>query len=200
MADCRMRSCIHDRMRLIDVAGHTSFKRHRLPVLCVTSLICTTLLFPKSTAQSVGQNQRPSVTIKLQPKPPATASNEPLPIPPEWNMLTKVCGPKNPAPCATAPLTISAPPPSYSEEARRANYQGVCVLGVIVDADGQPKDIRVLMSLGMGLDEEAIKAVGKWKFKPAMMDGKPVKVAIQVEVAFHLSAGGGQTVPAPSPR
>jgi TonB family protein len=71
---------------------------------------------------------------------------------------------------------------------------------VIVDADGQPKDIRVLMSLGMGLDEEAIKAVGKWKFKPAMMDGKPVKVAIQVEVAFHLSAGGGQTVPAPSPR
>jgi len=154
-------------------------------------VICSTLLFTKSTSQSAGQNQPPPVTIKVQPKPPATAINEPLPTPPEWNTLTKVCGPKNPPPCATAPLTVSAPSPSYSEEARRANYQGVCVLGVIVDADGQPKDIRVLMSLGMGLDEEAVKAVRKWKFKPAMMDGKPVKVAIQVEVAFHLPAGVG---------
>ena len=81
---------------------------------------------------------------------------------------------------------IYAPEPEFSEEARKAKYQGVCTLGLIVGADGRPSNIRVLSSLGMGLDEKAIEAVKNWKFEPAMKDGHPVRVEIAVEVDFHL--------------
>ncbi len=84
------------------------------------------------------------------------------------------------------PRVIYQPEPEFSEEARKAKYQGVCTLGLIVGADGRPSNIRVLSSLGMGLDEKAIEAVKNWKFEPAMKDGHPVRVEIAVEVDFHL--------------
>ena len=84
------------------------------------------------------------------------------------------------------PRQIYAPEPEFSEEARKAKYQGVCTLGLIVGTDGRPSNIRVLNSLGMGLDEKAIEAVKNWKFEPAMKDGHPVRVEIAVEVDFHL--------------
>src|SRR5579863_1507718 len=84
------------------------------------------------------------------------------------------------------PRQIFAPEPEFSEEARKAKYQGVCTLGLIVGTDGRPSNIRVLSSLGMGLDEKAIEAVKNWKFEPAMKDGHPVRVEIAVEVDFHL--------------
>jgi periplasmic protein TonB len=86
----------------------------------------------------------------------------------------------------SAPKAIYAPDPEYSEEARKAKYQGVCVLSLIVGQDGKPHDIRVFRSLGLGLDEKAIEAVNQWKFEPAQKDGKPVAVAINVEVTFRL--------------
>src|ERR1700722_125293 len=84
------------------------------------------------------------------------------------------------------PRQIYAPEPEFSEEARKAKYQGVCTLGLIVGTDGRPSNIRVLSSLGMGLDEKAMEAVKNWKFEPAMKDGHPVRVEIAVEVDFHL--------------
>ncbi len=84
------------------------------------------------------------------------------------------------------PRTTYAPEPEFSEEARKAKYQGVCTLGLIVGTDGRPSNIHVLNSLGMGLDEKAIEAVKNWKFEPAMKDGHPVRVEIAVEVDFHL--------------
>jgi TonB family protein len=84
------------------------------------------------------------------------------------------------------PRPIFNPEPEFSEEARKAKYQGVCTLGLIVGTDGRPSNIRVLNSLGMGLDERAIEAVKNWKFEPAMKDGHPVRVEIAVEVDFHL--------------
>lgn len=84
------------------------------------------------------------------------------------------------------PRPIYRPDPEFSEEARKAKYQGVCTLGMIVGTDGRPTNIRVLGSLGMGLDEKAIEAVKNWKFEPAMKDGHPVRVEIAVEVDFHL--------------
>lgn len=84
------------------------------------------------------------------------------------------------------PRAIYQPEPEFSEEARKAKYQGVCTLGLIVGTDGRPSNIRVLSSLGMGLDEKAIEAVKSWKFEPAMKDGHPVRVEIAVEVDFHL--------------
>ncbi len=84
------------------------------------------------------------------------------------------------------PRVVYQPEPEFSEEARKAKYQGVCTLGLIVGADGRPTNIHVLSSLGMGLDEKAIEAVKNWKFEPAMKDGHPVRVEIAVEVDFRL--------------
>src|SRR6202140_1794266 len=86
----------------------------------------------------------------------------------------------------SAPRPTYQPDPEYSEEARKAKYQGTCVLWLVVGPDGRPRDIRVARSLGLGLDEKAIEAVKTWKFEPAMKDGKPVAVQINVEVSFRL--------------
>jgi TonB family protein len=86
----------------------------------------------------------------------------------------------------SAPKAIYAPDPEYSEEARKAKYQGTCVLGLVVGPDGRPRDIHVLRSLGLGLDEKAMEAVKNWRFEPAMKDNKPVAVQISVEVDFRL--------------
>src|SRR5271165_865438 len=86
----------------------------------------------------------------------------------------------------SAPKALYAPDPEYSEEARKAKYQGTVVLWLVVDANGRPQQIRVQRALGMGLDEKAIEAVKLWKFDPARKDGQPVPVMINVEVNFRL--------------
>jgi protein TonB len=86
----------------------------------------------------------------------------------------------------SAPKAIYAPDPEYSEEARKAKYQGTCVLWLVVGPDGRAREIRVARTLGLGLDEKAMEAVKTWKFEPAMKDGKPVAVQINVEVTFRL--------------
>ncbi len=87
----------------------------------------------------------------------------------------------------SAPVPIFQPEAEFSDEARRAKYQGVCLISLIVDAQGNPQNPRVLRALGMGLDEKALEAVRKYKFKPAMKDGRtPVPVMITIEVNFRL--------------
>jgi TonB family protein len=86
----------------------------------------------------------------------------------------------------SAPKALYAPDPEYSEEARKAKYQGTVVLWLVVSADGRPQQIRIQRALGMGLDEKAIEAVKLWKFDPARKDGQPVPVMINVEVNFRL--------------
>lgn len=86
----------------------------------------------------------------------------------------------------SAPKAVYSPDPEYSEEARKAKYQGVCVLWLVVGPDGKPRDIKVARTLGLGLDEKAIEAVKTWRFDPAIKDGKPVAVQINVEVQFRL--------------
>jgi TonB family protein len=86
----------------------------------------------------------------------------------------------------TAPRVIYQTDPEFSEEARKAKFQGNCVLGLVVDANGRPTNIRVLSALGMGLDEKAIESVKNRKFDPGKKDGRDVAVEIAVEVDFHL--------------
>lgn len=86
----------------------------------------------------------------------------------------------------SAPRPIYDPDPEYSDEARKAKFQGSCVLVAIIGPDGRPHDLRVARSLGMGLDQKALDAVWKWRFVPAMRDNHPVSVQISVEVVFHL--------------
>ncbi len=85
-----------------------------------------------------------------------------------------------------APQLIHSVEPDFSEQARRANLQGEVSIKLIVDSQGNPQDIRLERSLGMGLDEKAIAAVRQYRFRPAMYQGHPVAVQIVIEVAFHL--------------
>lgn len=86
----------------------------------------------------------------------------------------------------SAPQVIYSVEPEFSDEARRAKYEGICNVTLIVDAQGNPQNVRVPRALGMGLDEEAVKAVRQYKFKPAMFHGHPVPVEISVEVNFRI--------------
>jgi periplasmic protein TonB len=86
----------------------------------------------------------------------------------------------------SAPVLIYSVDPEFSDEARRAKYQGVCVVSLIVDAQGNPQNIQIARALGMGLDEKAVEAVRQYKFKPAYFKGKPVPVYINVEVNFRI--------------
>jgi TonB family protein len=86
----------------------------------------------------------------------------------------------------SAPSLLTKVEPEYSEEARKAKYQGVVVLYVEVDASGRAANMRVIHGLGLGLDEKAMEAVKQWRFRPGMKDGKPVRVAAQIEVSFRL--------------
>ncbi len=86
----------------------------------------------------------------------------------------------------TAPTLLYKVEPEYSEEARKAKFQGTVVLYVEVDPSGKAINPRVVRSLGLGLDEKAIEAIKKWKFKPGLKDGKPVTVAATIEVNFRL--------------
>ncbi len=104
------------------------------------------------------------------------------------------------------PVVIHSVDAQFSDEARRAKYQGVCVISLIVDAQGNPQNIRIARSLGMGLDEKAIEAIRQYRFKPAIHRGKPVAVAIKIEVDFMLyskngraDGGGGSSASAPPP-
>jgi TonB family protein len=86
----------------------------------------------------------------------------------------------------TAPLLVYAPDPQYTEKARRAKYEGVCVISTVVDAQGNPTQVQVVRQLGMGLDAKAVEAVKQYKFKPAMRLGQPVAVTVNIEVNFRV--------------
>lgn len=86
----------------------------------------------------------------------------------------------------SAPVPIYKPEPEYSEEARKAKFQGTVVLFIVVDEHGMPRDLKVIRPLGLGLDQKAIEAVQKWRFRPGMKDGRPVPVQATIEVNFRL--------------
>jgi protein TonB len=76
--------------------------------------------------------------------------------------------------------------PEYSDEARRAKIQGTVVLYVEVNLAGKAQNIHIRQSVGLGLDERAIEAVAKWRFRPGTIDGKPAVMTAIVEVNFRL--------------
>jgi TonB family protein len=85
------------------------------------------------------------------------------------------------------PVPISRVEPEYTDEARKAKWQGAALLRLTVDENGVPQNIAVVRSLGMGLDQKAIEAVQKWRFKPGLKDGKPVAAQATIEVNFRLA-------------
>ena len=87
----------------------------------------------------------------------------------------------------TAPQLVRKVDPEYSEEARKAKKEGTVVLKLVVQRDGIVRDIKVIQSVGLGLDERAIGAVKQWRFNPALKGGRPVDVAAMIEVTFRLT-------------
>jgi periplasmic protein TonB len=86
----------------------------------------------------------------------------------------------------SAPTIVYKVEPEYSEDARKAKFQGTVVLAVVVDEHGVPREIHVQRPLGLGLDQKAVEAVEKWRFSPGKKDGKPVAVQAVIEVNFRL--------------
>jgi periplasmic protein TonB len=86
----------------------------------------------------------------------------------------------------TAPKGISTPPPDFSEEARKAKFQGEVTLSLVVDKAGNVARIRVDKVLGYGLDEQAMQAIKAWRFIPGTRNGEPVAVKKPVSVGFNL--------------
>lgn len=86
------------------------------------------------------------------------------------------------------PTVIRDVKPRYTTEAMRARVQGAVVVRAIVQADGTVSDVQVVRSLDpvFGLDQEAVRAATQWRFRPALMAGQPVPMAITIELVFNL--------------
>ena len=87
---------------------------------------------------------------------------------------------------ATTPVLEFKTDPEYTPEARQARIQGTVMLDVEIQPDGSATVQRVTQGLDPGLDRRAIEAVSKWRFRPAMKDGRPVKTVAHVAVNFRL--------------
>ena len=95
-------------------------------------------------------------------------------------------GPKRIGGGVSAPVLIYSVEPEFSEEARKAKVAGNVLVNLWVDTSGNPSHVKVIRGVGMGLDEKALEAVRQYKFKPAMENGKPVLVELNVEVNFQI--------------
>lgn len=129
------------------------------------------------TTTNLRLHSQPEQRFGQYPDPPSEA----ILAPADASKLYRVGG------GVRAPVPIYSPQADFTDGARRAKYQGVCLLSLVVDAEGMPQNPRVVRPLGLGLDEKALEAVRTWRFKPATLNGlQPVKIMITVEFNFRL--------------
>ena len=148
----------------------------------------TTSPWPKLPSATLNVNQR----AQLAPAPSAEQ---------DWKTHPEVKGEKAPGVTTTVPeptdkraLSRDVTPPTvlsriepvYSEEARKAGLEGTVELSAIIRNDGSIEAVKVLRGLGMGLDENAIKALKSWRFHPGMKGGRPVDLRVNIEVKFSM--------------
>jgi protein TonB len=88
----------------------------------------------------------------------------------------------------TLPVPIHEERPQYTPAALTAQIEGRVLLETVVLADGSVGDVTVVESLDteFGLDQEAVKALRLWTWKPGTRDGEPARVAVSVEMTFTL--------------
>jgi protein TonB len=84
------------------------------------------------------------------------------------------------------PVPIYRPDPKYPKNARKKGIEGTVILAIVVETDGTASDIHVVKPLDPDLDRVAMECVGTWRFHPGEKDGRPVRVAAQIEVNFQL--------------
>lgn len=140
-----------------------------------------------------GLTQAAVAAVKQWEFDPATKNGQPVPA--RIDAQVRFSGPEPVASvtdyyyvgCGIAPPHgIRMPDPGYSKAARKAKRQGTVILWLVVNTHGLPEHIKVQRSLGLGLDESAVKAVEHWTFEPAKKDGQPVAVMITVAIDFKL--------------
>ncbi|MDR3735153.1 MAG: TonB family protein [Acidobacteriaceae bacterium] len=131
------------------------------------------LILALSTAVFATAQSLPSTDNGTDKTPPSGAMTPSRPIP-------------DAAHRATAPILIHSVEADYTDEARRALLNGTAIIRVIVGVDGKPQRIELLKDPGMGLGDKAVAAVKKYRFKPAVVDGKPVVVYVTVAVEFKI--------------
>ena len=85
-----------------------------------------------------------------------------------------------------APVLTNRVEPSYPEAARTARMEGVVILEAIITANGNVEDVKVLKSVNPLLDASAVRAVQQWRYKPATLNGRAVRVYLTVTVTFNL--------------
>ena len=86
----------------------------------------------------------------------------------------------------SAPVVLNSVQALFTDEAKRKSISGICLLSLVVDTEGKPRNVRVIRPLGFGLDRNAVEAARTYRFKPAMRNRTPVPVMITVEVNFLL--------------
>jgi protein TonB len=86
----------------------------------------------------------------------------------------------------TKPEVIHQVQPRYSEQARRAGVQGMVIVEAVIDEQGNVTNVRLIRGLPMALDQAAMQAVQQWQFKPARLNGHPVKVYYTLTVNFTI--------------
>ena len=130
----------------------------------------------------------PQFAVNFTPEPPSGllgvssspgARSEPRPALPEQDPIVHVGGDVAP------PRAAWTPEPELTEEARRAGVKATVVLNIVVGRDGRVSRIKVVRSAGMGLDESTVNTVKTWRFQPAMRDGQPVAVEMNIEVVLE---------------
>jgi protein TonB len=87
-----------------------------------------------------------------------------------------------------APVLVSRVEPTYPESARRARAEGRVAVEAVISDRGEVQDARVIQSTTIPLlNEEALRAVRQWRYRPALLKGKPVRVYVTVTVTFRLN-------------
>lgn len=85
------------------------------------------------------------------------------------------------------PVKVYTPAVQYTEEARRARVSGVVIVRTLIDREGEVEDVEVLKGLPMGLSEETARTISRWRFLPALVDGRPVPVHYNLTVSLSIS-------------
>jgi serine/threonine-protein kinase len=133
---------------------------------------------PTAAPSPTPRAPRPRPTVA--PTPPTAPTPEPTPPPLVEGAMVEM------TPDVTPPKKVSGESASYPEQARRLKLYGAVGISLVVDAQGQPSDLKVVESAGQVLDEAVLKAVSTWRFQPAMKDGVKVSVRWLVRQRFQM--------------
>jgi TonB family protein len=137
----------------------------------------------KQSTFEPGTLKNQSIPVRVHVRVDFTADHSPA-IP--ELLLPKYRNPGDSSNYDQPPVPIHQVNAEFSDEARRKRITGVVMISLLVGIDGVPTDLHVMKSVGAGLDEQALDAVSKYRFKPAMKDGNPVPARITIEVSFQL--------------